>query len=281
MAIGHIAVRSHTRSKGHSAAAAVAYRCATRIVDERTGEVHDYRRRAGRGDVIESGLTAGPWSDAQSFATAIETAERRKNSMVLRDVQPAIPCELGEADQVALTADFATQLASRYGTQALWTVHQAHARGDQRNTHAHILLPTRRLNDAGDGFGRKLRELDCKPQSAIEVKAIRQLWETTANRYLTRAGSLSRVNCGRRPDGDPMPTLGPAATALERRAQPDAPNQPVAQLVSNGPEPPVTEAGRTLAQMIAEREKRLLEAGPPGHTLPSHKDDKRPTRTHQ
>ncbi|MCY4030394.1 MAG: MobA/MobL family protein [Acidobacteria bacterium] len=256
MAIGHLAVRSHTRSKGHSAAAAVAYRCATRVVDERTGELHDYSRRAVRGDVVESSLTAGPWSDAQAFATAIETAERRKNSMILRDVQPAIPSELGEADQVALTADFAAQLAARYGTQTLWAVHRPHIRGDRRNSHAHIVLPTRRLNDAGDGFGKKLRELDCKPQSSVEVKAIRQLWETTANRYLARAKSPARVDCGRRPDGDPMPTLGPVATGLERRARPDEPPQPVTELVTDSAEEPVTDAGRALAQVMLERRAR-------------------------
>ena len=256
MAIGHIAVRSHTRSKGHSAAAAVAYRCATRVVDERTGELHDYSRRAVRGDVVESSLTAGPWSDVQAFATAIETAERRKNSMILRDVQPAIPSELDEADQVALTADFAALLAARYGTQALWAVHRAHVRGDQRNGHAHIVLPTRRLNDTGDGFGKKLRELDCKPQSSVEVKAIRQLWETTANRYLARAKSPARVDCGRRPGGDPMPTLGPAATALERRARPDEPPRPVTELVTDSATPPVTDAGDALAQVMLERRAR-------------------------
>ena len=253
MAVGHIAIRSHTRSQGHSAAAAVAYRCATRILDERTGELHDYRRRALRGDVVESSLTAGPWSDAQAFATAIETAERRKNSMILRDIQPAIPCELSEADQVALTADFAEQLAARYGTQTLWAVHRAHARGDWRNSHGHIVLPTRRLNEAGDSFGKKLRELDCKPQSSIEVKAIRKLWETTANRYLARAKSPIRVDCGRRRDGDPMPTLGPVATSLERRARPDEPPQAVTDLVTDSAAPPVTDTGRALAQVMLER----------------------------
>ena len=259
MAIGHISVRSHTRSKGHSAAAAVAYRCATRVVDERTGELHDYSRRAVRGDVVENGLTAGPWGDAQDFATAIETAERRKNSMILRDVQPAIPSELNEADQVALTADFAAQLAARYDTQTLWAVHRPHARGDCRNGHAHIVLPTRRLNEAGDGFGKKLRELDCKPQSSVEVKAIRQLWETTANRYLARAKSPVRVDCGRRPGGAPMPTLGPVATALERRARPDEPPQPVTALVCESDKPPVTDAGRALAQVVLERRARKDE----------------------
>ena len=234
----------------------MAYRCATRVVDERTGELHDYSRRAVRGDVVESSLTAGPWGDAQAFATAIERAERRKNSMILRDVQPAIPSELDEADQVALTADFAAQLAARYGTQTLWAVHRPHVRGDCRNGHAHIVLPTRRLNEAGDGFGKKLRELDCKPQSSVEVKAIRQLWETTANRYLARAKSPVRVDCGRRPGGAPMPTLGPVATALERRARPDEPAQPVTELVCESDAPPVTDAGRALAQVVLERRAR-------------------------
>ena len=247
----------------------MAYRCATRVVDERTGELHDYSRRAVRGDVVESSLTAGPWGDAQAFATAIESAERRKNSMILRDVQPAIPSELDEADQVALTADFAAQLAARYGTQTLWAVHRPHVRGDCRNGHAHIVLPTRRLNEAGDGFGKKLRELDCKPQSSVEVKAIRQLWETTANRYLARAKSPVRVDCGRRPGGAPMPTLGPVATALERRARPDEPPQPVTELVSESDAPPVTDAGRALAQVVLERRARKDERSRKTVALPA------------
>jgi len=35
------------RGKGYSATAAAAYRAGERIEDERTGEVHDYRRRDG------------------------------------------------------------------------------------------------------------------------------------------------------------------------------------------------------------------------------------------
>ena len=48
MALGHLDVRVHSRSKGHSAAAAVAYRTGLRIRDPYTGREHDYTKRARR-----------------------------------------------------------------------------------------------------------------------------------------------------------------------------------------------------------------------------------------
>ena len=36
-----------TRPNGHSAVAAAAYRAGARLLDERTGERHDYARRTG------------------------------------------------------------------------------------------------------------------------------------------------------------------------------------------------------------------------------------------
>ena len=47
MAIYHLSVKTISRSAGRSATAAAAYRVGVEITDERTGEIHDYRRKGG------------------------------------------------------------------------------------------------------------------------------------------------------------------------------------------------------------------------------------------
>ena len=207
----------NTRSKGHSAAAALGYRMGVDLVDSRTGVEHAYGRRTKHGEVLATGMEgAGVFADVAAFAAAIEAAERRKNSSILRDVQVALPCELGREEGAMLLQEFAQMLAERYDTHVAWAMHRADERGDIRNEHGHIVLPTRELGEDGQ-FGRKLRVLDDRETGPGEVKTIRRLWESTANTYLETEGVEARVDVGRRMEGAPMPTLGAACTALERQ----------------------------------------------------------------
>lgn len=45
MAIFHMSAQTITRSKGHSSVAAAAYRHGEKLMDEHTGEIHDYSKR--------------------------------------------------------------------------------------------------------------------------------------------------------------------------------------------------------------------------------------------
>ena len=216
MAIGHIAVRIHKRGDGHSAAAALAYRFGCTLTCSRTGERHDFSRRSQRADVAACDLTPGPFETVDELATAIEGAERRQKSKLLRDVQIALPAELDEDARTALTERFAGELAARYGTVTAWAVHRPDRRSDARNHHAHIVLPTRSLDESGTSFGKKIRILDEYATGRREIRALRTLWETCANEALDKAGHEARVHTGR--TTDPEPTLGPTHTAIERRA---------------------------------------------------------------
>ena len=105
-----------------------------------------------------------------------------------------------------------------------WAVHRPDRRGDARNHHAHIVLPTRRLSEDGEKLGAKLRQLDLSTKSKAEVQAIRSHWQRVANVALEAAGERARVDTGRAAAGVmPQPTLGPACTAIERRVRPEAP----------------------------------------------------------
>ena len=245
MAIGHVAVRSHKRHRGHTAAAALAYRHGARVWCTETSRVCDYRRRRRAGLIRAQGIaTARPTpyaANIEVLARGIEGAETRQRAQILRDVQVALPYELDEAARAALAREFALSLAERYGTITSWAVHAPDERGDARNHHAHVVLPTRRLAEDGY-FGQKLRQLDVLPQSRAEITAIRELWEALANGALARAGEEARVDVGRARDGTPQATLGPAAAAIERRRHPER-RGAIAEIVGDTP---ATRAGERL-----------------------------------
>ena len=261
MAIGHISIRVHTRSKGHSAAAGIAYRMGVDLVDPRTGVEHLYARRTKYGDIVDCGMAgAGAFGDVAALAAAIEAAEKRRNSSLMRDVQVALPCELEEDQCTSLTAEFAALLARRYRTHTAWSVHRPDKRADARNQHGHIVVPTREL--VNGVFGRKLRILDDHKTGRVEVAEIRKLWERTANTHLARAGHTARVDVSRREDGNPVPTLGRGCTAIEREAAVErgelVENRSVADLVSTGSA--VTWRGRALRRhQLRERQKARQE----------------------
>ena len=264
MAIGHISIRVHTRSKGHSAAAGLAYRMGVDLVDSRTGVEHLYARRTKYGDIVGCGMAgAGAFGDVAALAVAIEVAEKRKNSSLMRDVQVALPWELNDKQCADLTAEFSALLAQRYRTHTAWSVHRPDKRGDARNKHSHIVVPTRELDNGG--FGKKLRILDDHKTGRIEVAEIRQLWERTANAHLERAGHAARVDVSRREDGNPAPTLGAECTALEREAAAErgegVENRSVADLILTGKA--VTWRGKALRrhQLWVKQQARQEERG--------------------
>ena len=217
MAIGRLSIHVHTRSKGHSAAAALAYRAGLALTDSRTGVRHDFRRRGRREEIAAAGITAGrvtrPLDErtAQALADHIETGERRRNACILRDYVLALPYELDDARREAVVQRFARELSGRHRTVAAWAIHRPDRRGDSRNHHAHVSTATR------DVDGRKIRALDDRRTGPDEVRAIRALWGRIVNDTLHDAGIEARVSLARREDGSPVPTLGPAATAIERR----------------------------------------------------------------
>ena len=221
MAIGHFAVRAHSRKQGHSASAGLAYRHGTRLVNNQTGTIHDYRYRTRPDEAVVAGddLEAPDrWmggKDLQWFADAIEQAEKRKDAQLFRDVQIALPHELDESKQIELSAQFARFLVTRYDTPTAWAVHRP-GENEPRNVHVHICLPTRKLNDRGDAFGEKLRQLSVWPDGPQEIVLMRNEWQEHANRCLEEAGLDARVHVGQRLDGPPEPTLPRTATEAMR-----------------------------------------------------------------
>jgi ATP-dependent exoDNAse (exonuclease V) alpha subunit len=194
VAIFHLSVKAISRSAGRSSTAAAAYRAGVEITDERTGEIHDYRRKAG----IESAELFLPdgapeWAtDRAKLWNAAEQSEKRKNSTVAREFEVALPSELSADQRRELAHDFARELVKRHGFAVDVAIHAPGKEGDTRNHHAHILCTTRRLT--AEGFTEKTRELDDRAEGAAEVTHWREQWAGLTNAALERAGQAVRVD---------------------------------------------------------------------------------------
>ena len=192
MAIFHLSVKTISRSAGRSATAAIAYRVGERIVDERSGLVHDYSRKRGI-EHTELFLPANSptWAvDRSALWNAAEQAEKRKNSTVAREFEVAMPAELNKVERLELVREFAGELVKRHSMAVDIAIHEPGKDGDHRNHHAHILCSTRRLTL--EGFTEKTRELD--DQKSGEVVHWRATWAEISNRHLENAGSQERVD---------------------------------------------------------------------------------------
>ena len=221
MAIYHLSVKPISRSAGRSATAAAAYRAGVEIADERTGEVHDYRRKGG----VESADIVLP-DGAPEWATnrgalwnAAEKAEKRKDACVAREYEVALPAELSPAERRRLALDFAQEMANREGCAVDVAIHAPGKEGDERNHHAHILRTTRKV--AIDGLGAKLDTEKAGRKRVDDLEAVRARWAELTNERLRENGIEARVDhrshAERGIETAPTLHLGPGATGYERR----------------------------------------------------------------
>lgn len=182
-----------SRSDGHSATAAAAYRAGELLKDERTGEKHDYRKRKGIESVTLHMPPGAPAMQRSDLWNKAEGAENRKNSTVARECEVSLPFELDLKTKTKLANEFAQWLADRHGCAVDAAVHTPTEKNDERNTHAHLLMTTRRVKNDGS-MGEKCRELDVLKTGSIEVSAWREHWANICNRELDLAGFSERID---------------------------------------------------------------------------------------
>ena len=190
MAIYHFDASVISRSKGRSATAASAYRAAERVVDRRTGEVHDYTRKHGvEHSEILAPTHAPDWArDRSALWNAVEQIERRKDAQVSREVRVALPSELSPEQNRDLVRGFVQAQFVARGMVADIALHAPGREGDQRNHHAHIMLTTREIGP--EGFGAKNRDWNAK-ELLVDW---RSSWAEHVNQTLERYNVHERVD---------------------------------------------------------------------------------------
>jgi ATP-dependent exoDNAse (exonuclease V) alpha subunit len=234
LAIFHLQIKSISRGAGRSATAAAAYRAGERILDQRTGLLHNYSRRTDvshKEILLPSRLhgTDGAWAtERASLWNAAEAAERRRNARVAREYQVALPVELNAGQRLQLVRRFAGELADRYQVAIDLAVHAPREAGDPRHHHAHLLATSREVTAAGFGpkAGLDMASDERRRRGLVagiaEIKAVRERWAVLNNEAFAAAGlelwvshrSLRSQGIDREPRHIPF-----AAFQIERRGQ--------------------------------------------------------------
>lgn len=230
MAIYHCSMKPVARSGGRSAVAAIGYRTASRIMNERDGLAHDFTRKAGvvhTEIVLPEGADAKWALDRSALWNAVEFAEKRKDARLAREFEIALPHELNADQQLVLVRAFARDLADRHGAAVDFAIHVPGGESDIRNIHAHVMMTTRTVGPYGLGE-KTLIERENKwllnhdlPTAQMQLREIRQAWETHANRALMRAGHEIRIDHRSHQERgleiEPTEHMGVHASEIDRR----------------------------------------------------------------
>ena len=159
MASYHLSVHPNvSRGKGQSLVRTAAYNDRTRLVDERTGEVWDYRRLGG---LLAEGTyapkDAPDWArDLGQLVNAVEQFEKRSDAQLAMNLDIALPHEQTLEQNRRLMQDFVREQFQRKGYAAHFAIHAPDRDGDERNIHAHVLVTLRQIGP--DGFARSKAE---------------------------------------------------------------------------------------------------------------------------
>ena len=125
MADYRFSAQAISRGKGQSSVASAAYRSASRLVDERTGEIHDYTRKQGviHSEVLTPANTPEWMADRTQLWNAVEAVETRKNSQLAREIQLSLPHELTHDQRRELVRDFVQEQFVDRGMSADINIH--------------------------------------------------------------------------------------------------------------------------------------------------------------
>lgn len=245
-------IETHVRSKNHSAVAGAAYRLGLKLLDERTGTCHDFRRRSLRGEIVLA-LTLAPegspgWAtQPQALWNRVEASEKRKDAQLARDYRIPVPLGLCSDQASVLAEQMARFISDTLKTPVSVGVHrdsEVDVLGEKKASekvgyHAHLYFPTRKLayfeetgratdasgetDGAGEvtGFGSKLTVLSNKRTSAEFVEMLNAKWAELSNELAGANGLQAdydhRSYTRQGVDLTPQPTVGQVATALERK----------------------------------------------------------------
>jgi hypothetical protein len=213
VAIYHLHVKNISRRDGRSAVAAAAYRAGETLANEAEEKDSAF---GGRRDVVFTEIrlaTGAPdWmADRARLWNAVEAAEKRKDARLAKEIEFALPRELGRAPWIDITR----QMADVYVTQGHIVDISIHEDGRGNNPHAHLMLTTRAVGP--DGFKLKLRDAD----GVAFVTEAREAWAKIANDALGKAGAGveidARSHAARGIEKPPTTHRGPDPAARRAR----------------------------------------------------------------
>nr|CRY93704.1 hypothetical protein [uncultured prokaryote] len=222
MAIYHLHCDIIGRSGGRSATAAAAYRATCKIEDRTTGEVFDYtkKEKALYFEILTNGDVPKWATDRAELWNSVEEKENRKNSQFCRSFDIALMKELSLSQNIELIRKWANENYVKRGLVADIAIHAPHRNADgttNENLHAHILIPTRKMNS--DGWAEKDREANDRDF----LKQVRTSWADVVNSKFQRLGISEQIDERTLEeqgiDREPQQHIGAKATAMQRKGK--------------------------------------------------------------
>jgi len=153
----------------------------------------------------------------------VEAFEKHQRALLAREFNIALPHELTLEQQRYALQDWVRENFTRKGLIADVAIHAPGKGGDERNTHAHVMVVMRKL-DGSEFVRSKERFATYGEKDAArkaELESLRESWERIGNRHLERHGhgpTLDRRTLLAQGSARPATIhQGKDATAMERR----------------------------------------------------------------
>lgn len=222
MALYHLHCDIIGRSGGRSATAAAAYRATCRIDDRTTGEIFDFtRKEKALKTAVILPADAPKWAgDRAELWNKVEEKESRRNSQFCRSFDIALQKELSVEQNYELVREWAELNYVRRGLAADVCIHAPHKNRDgttNENLHAHVLIPTRKLDK--NGWAEKDREANDRDF----FQNVRASWADIVNAKFKELGISERIDArtleAQGIDREPQQHQGAKATAMARRGE--------------------------------------------------------------
>ena len=188
-----------SRSSGGNACRKAAYNGRERIVCDRTGEVFSFAHKTdgAHHEVLLPKGASEAFRDSIVLWNAAESAERRKDSQVCKELVLALPDDKGISleDRIELSRRFVKEHFVDKGVAAQIDIHRPHE-GDT-NWHAHVLVATRRFSEDGKSLNRyKARDLDPQVRKGLvtEAEIWGEHWRDLQNKFFKEKGLDIKVD---------------------------------------------------------------------------------------
>jgi Ti-type conjugative transfer relaxase TraA len=219
VAIYHFSAKVIQRSHGRSAVAAAAYRSASELQDQRVGQSYDFTAKTGvvHSEILLPEGAPERWRDRSTLWNEVEAIEKRKDAVLAREMEFALPRELSQSEGIALAQDFVREQFVARGMVADLNVHWTREPDGELKPHAHVMLSMRAVD--GDGFGKKQRDWN----DVGLLREWRTRWAETANARLAELDHDIRIDHRSYADQgvpfEPQHKIGPAGARREQRGE--------------------------------------------------------------
>lgn len=147
MACYHCSVKILSRSAGRSSVQFSAYMSGQKQHDERTGETYNHttKEEVCHNEMLFADRVPDELREQEKFWNSVEGIEKNNNSQVARTWELALPHELTMEQNIEYAQEFARSLVEKDGMPGVQlSIHQK-----EGNWHAHIMAPTRDMNEKG------------------------------------------------------------------------------------------------------------------------------------